>query len=138
MLQRIFTWTILAAIWKRYGRVLKVLPLLLAGIFIISFIHTDYVRYVEVSENQALLHWSFVIKWGLILAVVAWYWYFVRTSLSTKKHKLNDSVMAKSDAKNNRQASDEQKSDPFSEIRTKTKLRTRAEIMLEKKGEDSD
>jgi len=62
----------------------------------------------------------------------------LRTSLSTKKHKLNDSVMAKSDAKNNRQASDEQKSDPFSEIRTKTKLRTRAEIMLEKKGEDSD
>jgi len=136
MLQRLFTWTIIAAIWKRYGRALKLLPVILVGVFIISLVHDDYVRYAEVSNDRSLLHWSFLIKWFLILAVVVWYWQFAKSVISSKKNRAKNNSTFKNESmfgkKSDVDVEVDSAPDPFAEIRNKKRLRSKADIVIER------
>jgi hypothetical protein len=136
MLQRLLTWTLLAAIWKRYGRALRMLPLLIGLVVLITMMHGDYVEYVSVSDNKRFLHWSFLIKWLLIVLVVFLYWRYVLNVIKGNSVSLkNDHSSQSSLGKNNGPANkNENGVDPFENIRSKKTLKSKAEVIIEKKN----
>lgn len=129
MFQRLLTWTIIAALWRRYGKLLSILPLVLVSIFLISFLHDDYVKYVDVSKNNAYLHWSFLVKWLLIFIVLGAYWFYVRSILNKSGEKQN-SVSEKNSEE--LKSSGQRQNDPFKNIRSKETLRSKADVIIEK------
>ena len=137
MLQRLVIWTMLVTIWRRYGKALRLLPLVIVLLFLISMLHSDYVQYVRVSEDRKYLPWSFIIKWLLIISVIAVYWRFVllvirggpKDPLSLKKREGKKAYQNDSDL-------DAQRNDPFKNIREKKQLRSKADLLIQKKKND--
>ena len=140
MLQRILTWTLIAALWRRYGKILRILPIVIAILVVITMLHDDYVQYVKVSEDAKFLQWSFLVKWLLILLVVGVYWQFAKTMLNRDQQKEIKKEPKNRSTKRNENSADtsnlsgvDSENDPFSNIRQKKALRSKAEVVLEKK-----
>jgi len=68
MINQLLKWSVILAIWKKYGSAIKVLPLLLLVILLVYAVHGDYIEYAEVSEEKQHLALSFLVKWLAIKA----------------------------------------------------------------------
>lgn len=87
MINQLLKWSVILAIWKKYGSAIKVLPLLLLVILLVYAVHGDYIEYAEVSEEKQHLALSFLVKWLAILGVIAAYWLYLKKALKSNKNK---------------------------------------------------
>ncbi len=121
MLKNMFRFTAYVYIWKRYSKVI-LSTLCLFGLFwLVGNVHSDYIEYSQLQQDNDYLALSFVIKWATYLVAVAVYL-----------------LVNAGGRANNKAASEGQRGqadlqlDPFDEIRTKDKLRSAAEMVIEK------
>ncbi len=132
MLNKLLKWTLLAAIWRRYGAALSVLPIALVFIVLIFAIHSDYSEYAQISDNKHMLGWSLLAKWLLVVAVILAYWFHVRRLVAkSKAGSFSKSPRSKVDVEKNGEAVPAD--DPFANIRQKKRLRSQADIVISEK-----
>lgn len=140
-------------LWRRYKFLLVSLIVLIAFVFLVGQIHQDYLAYAQTIDD-AQVGWSFALKWAvwlvsILLFLTANHWVnkrkqkkadlednnsalqrIIKWKLS-KKHKETDPP---SGSKVDEGTAD--KSDPFAQLRTKDKLRSYADLIIEKKHRD--
>lgn len=128
MFKQLFRLTFVTFIWKQYKRLIVSTLLLFSYLWFVGFAHGEYLNFASRQAEQNAIGLSFFIKWGaMIFGVVSYfaYYFFASRLRSTKS-------IAKSDNKQNQDFSADQ-DDPFDHIRNKEKLRSRAEIVMDKK-----
>ena len=102
------------------------LTVLLFSIIIISYVHSEYISWVEISEKKILLGYSYIIK--NILILIAILIYFLTSKKQTKSiEELNEKYESISP--------DRKKT--FVSLKEKGKLKTDYERILEDTDEDS-
>ncbi|WP_370980750.1 hypothetical protein [Agaribacterium sp. ZY112] len=152
MLNKAIKWAVLIGIWRRYGVLIKSIPLVLILLVVIWTLHSDFLAYVQVSKDTNYVVHSYLLKW-LCIAIVAYvYWRYVSSLLqesdesheaeNTKKEKNRkgkSSFKAKKGADNSFESEVEDagtshsEPDPFAHIRSKEKLETKAEKIIKSK-----
>ena len=116
--------TLASYIWKRYRRTLIALPLLLLYFWLINLVHQDYLAYSQLNDSQVGVGLSFVVKWILIFIGIFTF-IFIHFTNGANRSSADNMQTSKSDL-----GSD---SDAFDAIRQKDKLRSRADVILDKK-----
>ena len=102
------------------------LTVLIFSIMIISYVHSEYISWVEISEKKILLGYSYIIK--NILILIAILIYFLTSKKQTKSiEELNEKYESISP--------DRKKT--FVSLKEKGKLKTDYERILEDTDEDS-
>lgn len=102
------------------------LTVLILSIIIISYVHSEYISWVEISEKKILLGYSYIIK--NILILIAILIYFLTSKKQTKSlEELNEKYESISP--------DRKKT--FVSLKEKGKLKTDYERILEDTDEDS-
>lgn len=120
MFKPVLKYTFIAFIWKRYkGAILSAL-LLLLFIFLVIVIHNDYVRYSEATGQQSRLALSFLLKWSMIIGALFAYLFYIKVLLRVKPKAKPPKSSVSSSA-----------DDAFSDIRSKDKLRSKADTIIE-------
>jgi hypothetical protein len=133
MFNKMFRFTAIMYFWKRY-RQLILSTLCLFGVFwLVGTIHSDYVELSQLEQSNDYLAQSFVIKWLIYLVAVAVYLMVNSRGKSGKRaeKKAETKTKEKAAPKSEKGASASQV-DPFSEIRNKDKLRSAADMVIEK------
>ncbi|WP_191600404.1 hypothetical protein [Marinomonas algicola] len=144
MMNQIFRLTFVTFVWKKYKRVIISLVALLFSLWMIEQIHQDFVQYSQLNNDTSYLAVSFIIKWVVFL-LAAGLFIFVNTILKTKtspskkpsqirsKKRFFYKTSSPDKTSLSKAADDSSKpqSDPFDAIRSKTKLRSKADLVLE-------
>jgi uncharacterized protein involved in cysteine biosynthesis len=127
--------TVVSYVWKRHKKTLIALPILLIYFWIVNLIHHDVIAFATLKESTQWLGWSFLIKWIFILLGVLVFIYIHISSTANPADSLSSTPenKVKRSKKSQHSDSDSPEKDPFQNIRQKTKLRTKAEIILEEK-----
>lgn len=139
MLPQLIRWTVLLGLWKKFRKQILLTLLCIGLLVLLSILHQDFVAYQATltEPNQTWLAWSFAVKWGLYFVVLLVYWWMISRSSSTATSDLHQEMadleqvkaqMSKADGGTNKKAKEQ---DPFATIRTKSKLRSKAEIIIE-------
>ena len=139
MFQHVVRWTFFITIWKKYkAQLLTTLGYLLA-LLLVSLIHKDYLDYVATSnDGQDFIATSFILKWIAYITVTASYFYlFSRFSKKAEIGHENLSFLRKFQKQTPPAASKktnkaQEAADPFANIRTKAKLRSEADLLMDK------
>lgn len=122
--KQIFRVAFVALIWKQYKGLIISTVLLVAYLFLVGSVHQDYLTHSQLQKDTSGSGLSFIYKWAAYTAGILFYFGFhalrktrpAKESLSAKAQKANK------EAKNDL-------SDPFSAIREKEKLRSRADFI---------
>lgn len=164
MIKNIVRLTFVSYIWKRYKRLIVSTLVLFAYYWLVGKLHGDYIVYSELtakdladeatSADQTPLAYSFIIKWvALILGGIVYCisndflitlnrFKAENASESQGRSKQDPSVKTtySSNQNNSKQTHDgptnPQGGDPFEYIRTKDTLRSKADIIIEKKSKN--
>ena len=122
--KQIFRVAFVALIWKQYKGLIISTVLLVAYLFLVGSIHKDYLTHSQLQNDTSGSGLSFVYKWVAYTAGIVLYFGFhaLRKARPTKEHLSAQAKKANKEAKNDL-------SDPFSAIREKKKLRSRAEFI---------
>lgn len=124
MWKSLFKLLVTSVVWTRYRSVILISLFLLIFIFMVTLIHTDYMHYVERAGQKDYIGVSFLVKWGLIIGSVIAYGLYLKWLLRVKPSK---------PSKHNQEEKREgQENDPFAQLRDKKKLRSQAEIVMDK------
>jgi hypothetical protein len=94
-------------------------------------------NYVETQNDDRLAGQSFLVKWAALLLGVFIYtaYHWLRAArLRSRKNKDSDIKLNKVGKINSFTDSPDGEEDPFHALRSKEKLRSRAEIMIEKEN----
>jgi hypothetical protein len=125
--KQIFRLAFVALVWKQYKPIIVSSVSLFAYLYLVGSIHADFLQHAELNADNSNVGLSFVAKWaalagGIILYFV--YHYF------RPKHK--DPAKEKQRRIEKELAGLHDKDDPFASIRTRKKLRSRADFLIEK------
>ena len=139
MFNQLVKWTIIVGMWRKYKRHFVATCVLLLCLVLINYIHLDYLEFAIATGSKSL-GFSYLIKWsGFILAIVFYLLHLKRVNNSaqydSRLHKMMrvKPVVAKKEDKKTHAADDEaSNTDPFANIRTKKKLRSEADFLIEK------
>jgi hypothetical protein len=127
MLKNIVQLTLLSVLWKRYKNLIVSTLLMLVYFWLVGKLHQDYVSYSELNNNHEYLALSYIIKWTAFILGASIYLllnsYFPRPKKPVPTKLANDPK-----AVPEQQGS----ADPFTEIRHRKKLRSRADFVIEK------
>ena len=118
MFKQVFRLTFITFVWKKYKRAIVSTALLFAYLWLVGSIHTDYLDYARL-EDESNIGSSFLIKWSALIGGTVIYLVF--NFWRRNKPKPIDK-MAK-------EVPDE--NDPFAEIRSRKKLRSKAEMIID-------
>ena len=134
MFKQIFRLAFVTVIWKQYKGIIVSTLVLFIYLWLVGSVHADYMSYAEAQSDEALVGRSFLYKWAALISGVVIYiaYNFFRGSRPETKNKTT------SQSKTNAKliiAGENNSDDPFAEIRQKEKLRTRAEILVDKKSD---
>lgn len=134
MINPLLRLTALAWVWKKYRHYIIATLVLFAGFWLIGVIHDDFLEYATLKDQQNIIGLSFVLKWLGFLAWTLGYFAWLKKQSQSKKTKtksnpLSSRIPKPSEAKT--QSDPSPASDPFSNLRDKTKLRSKAEIILQ-------
>lgn len=158
MIKQFIRLAIVTTIWKRYKtNILSVLALLFFW-FGLSFFHSEYISFAEATGERQYLSLSFFVKWGLgVTALIAFVLFHL--GLGTKKNpdqqstsNMDHSQKPKKPNKTFKKPSEnsvnkasepppapkpgdtdyQAEKDPFSALRDKPTLRSRADVELAK------
>jgi len=138
MFKQIFRITFITFVWKQYKHVIVSTLILFAYLWLVGSVHEDYLSYAELQEDDSLAGRSFLMKWaafasGVILYLV-YHWF---RGAKVRAGKLGSGSESKTSSGKRHAAintfdSNNDEDDPFAAIREKKKLRSRAEIMIDK------
>lgn len=146
MLPQIIRWTVLFGLWKKFRKQIVVTIATLVLLLLISIVHQDFVAYQGslAQPNETWLAWSFLLKWLLYLSVaggyLAWLWKTPAANSNSKLHQEMADIeqFANSKSSDNSDLKDKTKGDdPFANIRAKTKLRSKAEFIIEQNKDNN-
>lgn len=98
-------------------------------VVLVHVLHGEYLRYVELSQNQSFLVWSYGIKWLALLIGVSVYILFAFPSSSTSDRARKGADKEPPDREPAAIAAD----DGFDFLRRKKSLEGRAEKVLSRK-----
>lgn len=127
MLNQILKFTVITSIWLWLKPRWRALLAFVISIVIITVAHREYVNYVEISGNQTFLIWSYILKWSALLISTIAYWLVSAWGISVKK---SASTMTASEPVRPAPRVEGQ-DDGFDFIRSKKKLNSQAEKLLE-------
>lgn len=147
-------------LWRKYKFLLVSLILLIVFVFVAGQIHSDYLAYAQTTEGVSV-GWSFAVKWlAWIVAIVIFFaanhWVNERKQKQDSAQDKNSALQrilswrakAKPSKSNDKPASLQQQKeglkaehqasqkDPFAQLRTKDKLRSYADLIIEKKEKE--
>ena len=134
MFNRLLKLTIAGLLWNRYGSMILSTVLLFLYFWIVSLIHQDYLDYLALQESSGGVGLSFILKWLAYIAGVIAYWLFnsfviKRTARKRGGEKL-ETGGASTDAR--KPAGSSKGEDPFDAIRHREKLRSKADLLIER------
>jgi len=127
MFKQVFRIAFVTLVWKQYKHIIVSTLVLFGFLFLVGNIHADFLKHAELQGAKTGLGISFVYKWlALAIGVVCYFAYhYLRTRQTNKKTNVKAS-----------QPSQETNiDDPFSNIRTRKKLRGRADFLTDKDSE---
>ena len=132
MFKQIFRLAFITVIWKQYKGIIVSTLVLFIYLWLVGSVHADYMSYAETQSDEALVGSSFLYKWAALLSGVIIYivYNFFRGSNSKNEEK---PVTQKKTPSKLILTGKLDADDPFAEIRNKEKLRTRAEILVDRK-----
>ncbi|WP_049723205.1 hypothetical protein [Gilvimarinus polysaccharolyticus] len=120
-------------VWKRYRRPIGSTLALFISYFFIAMVHSDYVAWATTTAEHGHLWASFVVKWLALIGVsILYYWFNTRPLAQTN----NTTESAAKKSKSRRKPASANPDippgpDPFATIRTKDKLRSRADVAMD-------
>lgn len=135
MFKQLFRLTVVTYVWKRYKAIIVSTVILFVFFWLVGQLHQDYLSYGDLNEDKEYIGASFVIKW--LAFIIGFIIYVLFNSWQGKR--ANGTKDLPNDTVNTAQLSsvpsvDEmQANDPFHEIRQKDKLRSKADMIIEKK-----
>jgi hypothetical protein len=135
MFKQAFRFAFVALIWKQYKAAIISTVAPFSYLFLVSWIHSDYIASAQLENQTAGLGRSFILKWLAFASGVGVYFLFHsvrgRIKRKAKDKPPKTSLMPRSDRPNatNKIINDpELAKDPFAHIRTRNKLRGRKEF----------
>ena len=142
MIKNIFRITLATYIWKRYSVVIISTAVLFVYFWLVGKIHSDYVSYIELNDESKYLGLSFLLKWFAFLVGFLVYLlvnsarFSLKNEIDNSKESVSNTVQANAnnDALDVQEKKANNQQDPFAQIREKPTLRSRADIVIEKKA----
>lgn len=136
MFNQLVKWTIIVGIWRKYKHHVFASLALLFALLIINYVHLDFVEYATASSNQNL-GLSYLAKWLAFIAVIALYlWQLKRVNKAaqydSKLHKMMKASRKSELSPSSQNQKNTKQEDPFSKIRTRKKLRSEADFLIDK------
>lgn len=131
MFKQVFRLTFVTFIWKHYKRIILSTVLLFACLWFIGYAHSEYLNFAKQQENTNVEQ-SFFFKWAAQIIGVAGYLLFHFLMPSRKQLKAKDKDKKKPITVEPPLPGEP---DPFDTIRQKQKLRSRAEMMIDKNSD---
>lgn len=139
MFKQIFRITFVTLFWKQYKSVIVSTALLFAFLWLVGNVHQDYLVYAAEQNDEGLVGRSFLYKWlalvSGVLLYLGYHWLRSTSSKTVKEVQPKNGYFTKgnsSNGKNHLLPDNDQGDDPFAELRNKDKLRSRAEILVDK------
>ncbi|MBT8114679.1 MAG: hypothetical protein KJP04_04835 [Arenicella sp.] len=126
MFKQVFRITFITFVWKQYKRAIVSTALLFGYLYLVGSLHEDYLNYAEL-EQGADVGFSFIMKWSALLLGVMVYFVY---------HFLRRSKSERADGKSPEPTLPGDENDPFAEIRKRKKLRSKAEMIIDKESKD--
>lgn len=135
MFKQLFRLTVVTYVWKRYKAIIVSTVILFVFFWLVGQLHQDYLSYGNLNKDTQHIGLSFVIKWvafivGFIIYVFFNSWHAKRASQSSNLPQDSVSTAPLAGDTSNLGVKD---NDPFDEIRKKDKLRSKADMVIEKK-----
>jgi len=133
MFKQVFRVAFVTLIWKQYKHVIVSTLLLFAFLFLVGNIHSDFLTHAELQDDAANTGPSFIYKWIAFIGGVAVYFlyhYIRNTKARDKKTDKKTKQQNVTQELNELEGSD---NDPFAQIRTRKKLRGRADFIINDK-----
>lgn len=97
-------------------------------VVLVHVLHAEYLGYVELSGNDALLIWSFVVKWSVLAVAVTVYLAMTLTRQQGKSAPMDS--RRKKNPPAGKAFPSRSEDDGFEFLRKKKRLESRAEKML--------
>ena len=129
MIKNILRITLISYIWQRYKIIIVSTLLLFVYFWLIDKLHQDFISYSHLISSDKNLGLSFLLKWFCLLIGVVVYFFLNSRRYKLGKHQKKASNMPGDSA--DRPATPN-KADPFQAIREKARLRSKADITIEK------
>ena len=136
MIKNLLRITFVGFIWNRYGTMILSALVLFAYFWIVGKIHGDYLSYAQLHSQTGFVGVSFVVKWLAFLAGVIVYWLFnsvVRKRLIRKGQERELPASRPVTSAQPEALRENAEDDPFEEIRNREALRSKGDLLLEKK-----
>lgn len=151
MLTNLVKLTAVTFLWKKYKSTIVSTLVLIIYFSVVAVVHQDYLAYKELEGSSENLGLSFVLKWLAWLGGIVFYFLF--DSIGSNNKLSGDKLQSGKDRRNSKSSNDNKKSnknnsnedkkgtpaidtdnqqDPFSAIREKKKLRSKADLLIEK------
>jgi len=126
--KQIFRIAFVALIWKQYKGLIISTALLIAFLVLVGSVHSDYLTHSQLQDDTSSSGLSFIYKWIAYGTGIAVYFGFhaVRGSFTQKENLSEKAKQANIDAKVDQD-------DPFSAIRERKTLRSRADFIEQEK-----
>lgn len=134
MFKSLFRLTFVTFIWSRYKTFIVSTLAFFFFYWFVGKVHADYLTYVKLEDVKGYVGASFFLKWGAIVVGVLVY-AFVNLRLG-KTADPGDGMIANKGEKTSKanRVSPHSSSDPFSHLREKDTLRTKADFIIEKES----
>lgn len=137
MFNKLLKITVIGFIWTRYGRVIASTLMLFAYFWVVSLVHQDYLDYLKLQANAGGAGLSFILKWLAFIAGIVAFWIFNNRSWRKSVRQSNEgsTFPVKPNASklpSKKGGNSNVDVDPFESIRRKDKLRSRADLIIEK------
>jgi hypothetical protein len=126
--KQIFRVAFIALIWKQYKALIVSTALIIAYLLLVGSIHDDYLRLSQLQKDTSESGMSFIYKWAAYsLGVVLYFGFHAIRRPDSEKENLSERA---------RQANKEaihDLDDPFTAIRERKTLRSRADFLEQNK-----
>lgn len=131
MFNQLLKITLFTSVWLWLKPRWRGLLAIIVFVLLVNILHREYLDYVSISEDKAMLVWSFVVKWGLIIIGVLLY--FLSATLGGKPAQARPAAKDKAGTDTPRQAGKpEGGDDGFNFLREKKVLENRADKLLKR------
>jgi len=136
--KQVFRIAFVTLIWKQYKAWIVSTILLLISLYLIGQIHADFLHHWELQEDNSQTGKSFIIKWVAYIGCILLYclYHFLRPKKNTPSSKKQDKAKQKALKTELESLTDDE--DPFSSIRTREKLRSRSDFILERNEKNKE
>lgn len=131
--KQVFRIAFVTLIWKQYKAVIISTLLLFGYLFLVSSIHADYLTHTELQNDTSGTGLSFLYKWLAFAVGTGAYFLFhyARGRAKSKADKQTGGLLKTKAKKSNKtsQQTNIDEDDPFSAIREREKLRSKADFL---------